>query len=174
MSGRKFSGKELAKALQTGEFEQSGLVLTGMVKPSEQPDHVGFARGGCDTWVDLPTTMIEQAEHVGFRPCEDHSHPVFRITLKESEDPQAKLLGQLLSAQPQTGLRVPPPGAGSAGRLGASARMRPGLHDPCLYLCDALVRECISLGGNYEACLGLRATCSDICGIISVFDPVFF
>jgi len=23
----------------------------------------------------------------------------------------------------------------------ASARMRPGLHDPCLYFCDALVRE---------------------------------
>jgi hypothetical protein len=41
-------------------------------------------------------------------------------------------------------------------------------------LCDALVRECISLGGDYEACLSLRATCSDICGVISIFDPIFF
>jgi hypothetical protein len=174
MSGRTFSGQDLAKALQAGEFEQPGLVLTGMVKPSEQKGHVAFARGGCDTWVDLPTSMIEQAEHVGSRPCEDHSHPVFRITLKESDDPQAKLLGQLLSAQPDLGRPVPPPPSSRVYGPRGSARMRPGLHDPCLYLCDALVRECISLGGNYEACLSLRATCSDICGVISVFDPIFF
>jgi hypothetical protein len=33
MSGRTFSGQDLAKALQAGEFEQPGLVLTGMIKP---------------------------------------------------------------------------------------------------------------------------------------------
>ena len=175
MPGQTFSGQTLVEALQAGELDHPGLVLTGMVKPSEQPDHVAFARGGCDTWVDLSTSMIEQAEHVGSRPCEDHSHPVFRITLKESDDPQARLLGQLLSAQPQQGLRMPPPGLrSSVSHPGTASRMRPGLHDPCLYLCDWLVRECIGFGGNYEACLSVRATCSDLCGIVSVFDPVFF
>jgi hypothetical protein len=85
MPGQTFSGETLVEALQSGELDHPGLVLTGMVKPSEHPDHVAFARGGCDTWADLPTSMIEQAEHVGSRPCEDHSHPVFRITLKESD-----------------------------------------------------------------------------------------
>src|SRR5438874_1394275 len=140
MPGQTFTGQALVDALRAGAFEHPGIVLTGMVKPSEQDDHVSFARGGCDSWVDLPTSMIEQAEHVGSRPCEDHSHPVFRITLRESDDPQAKILGRLLASQPQlvsraplAGLRSPglPPGA--TGRT--SPARRAGFHDSCLGAC---------------------------------------
>ena len=175
MPGRTFTGQTLVDALSAGEFEHPGVALTGMVKPSEQPDHVAFARGGCDTWVDLPVSMIEQAEHVGNRPCEDHSHPVFRITLSESDDPQAKLLGQLLASQPQLGLRPPGPGfRPPAMRPGAASRRAAprGFHDYCMYGCDWLVRECIGFGGDWETCINLRVLCSDMCGIFStVFDP---
>jgi len=36
------------------------------------------------------------------------------------------------------------------------------------------VREFVGFGGNYEACLSLGATCSNLCGIISLFDSIFF
>jgi hypothetical protein len=177
--GQTFTAQALVDALNEGEFEHPGIVLTGMVKPSEQQDHVSFAHGGCDTWVDLPTSLIEQAEHVGSRPCEDHSHPVFRITLRESDDPQAKLFGQLLAAQPQQRSRPPFPGLRSPGhRLGVEGRTslarRGGFHDSCLGVCDFLVRECIGFGGDYDTCIGLRATCSDICGVLSALEPILW
>jgi hypothetical protein len=122
--------------------------------------------------------MIEQAEHVGSRPCEDHSHPVFRITLRESDDPQAKLLGQLLTSQQQLGPRPPHPGLRSFGpRLGAAGGIpsaRHGFHDSCLGVCDFLVRECIGFGGDYNTCIGLRATCSDICGVLSSLESILW
>jgi hypothetical protein len=176
VAGKTFTGQGLVDALGAGEFDHPpGVVLTGMVKPSELEDHVAFARGGCETWIDLPTSLIEQAEHVGSRPCKDHAHPVFRITLRESEDPQATLLARLLAAGPEPRLRQLPPGFGAPAphRRAAAARFGLGLHDPCLHMCDWLVRECIGFGGDYDTCIGLRATCSDICGIISVFDPIF-
>src|SRR5919204_5438697 len=90
-----FTGETLAEALKSGALDQPSTVLVGMVKPSGSDDHVAFALRGCDEWVDLPTQIIERAEHLGSRRCDDHSHPVFRVTLKESDDPQAKLLGSL-------------------------------------------------------------------------------
>ena len=177
MAGKTFTGQGLVDALGAGEFDRPrGVVLIGMVKASEQKDHVAFARGGCDTWIDLPTSLIEEAEHVGSRPCEDHAHPIFRITLRESDDPQARLLAQLLEAGPQRRSRQLPPTFNTRVPHRGAAAARSGLfglHDPCLHLCDWLVRECIGFGGDYDTCISLRATCSDICGIFSVFDPIF-
>jgi len=171
MRGQTFTGQALIDALSAGEFDHPGIVLTGMVKPSEQEEHVAFARGGCETWVDLPTSMIEQAEHLGSRPCDDHAHPVFRLTLREAEDPQARILGQLLASQPSPALG--PPGGrpfphARRGRARALAARHP-FHDTCLGICDFLVRECIGFGGDYDKCIGLRAMCSDLCG---AFDPL--
>jgi len=178
MPGQTFTGQTLVEALRSGELDQpAGVVLTGMGKESEQPDHVAFARGGCDTWIDLPTSLIERAEHVGARPCEDHSHPLFRITLRESDDPQAKLLAQLVTTQPQFAPHMRRPGPpGRRPRRGVSRRMaqQPVFHDYCMYACDWLVRECISLGGSWESCINLRVICSDICGIFGdVYEPIF-
>jgi hypothetical protein len=179
VAGQTFTGESLVEALRSGELEQpAGVVLTGMVKESEQPDHIAFARGGCDTWLDLPTSLIEQAEHIGRRPCDDHSHPLFRITLRESDDPQAKLLGQLLSTGPRPGTRPPRPGPGPrrrGGRPRAIGRRAESasIHDYCMYMCDWLVRECIGFGGDWEHCIDLRVACSDLCGIVEVLDPIF-
>lgn len=97
MSGKSFSGEDLEEALTEGTLTQAQTPLTGMVKPSEKSGHVSFSQAGCDTWVDLPTDMIERADHVGKRPCRDHSHPLMRITLNEPEDPEAKTLLSLLA-----------------------------------------------------------------------------
>ena len=70
-----------------------------MVKSSKRTGYVSFTRLGCDAWVDLPTSMIEQAENLGRSVCKDHSHPVVKIILKEAENPEAQILSTLL-AQP--------------------------------------------------------------------------
>jgi hypothetical protein len=92
-----FTGASLEQALKNDEFKQSGIELVGMVKGSEKPGHVGFSRSGCETWIDLPTDLIEQAERLRQQVCKDHSHPVFKITLKEPKDPEARLLSALLA-----------------------------------------------------------------------------
>jgi hypothetical protein len=100
MKDKIFSGEGLEEALKSEVFGQSEIELIGMVKSSEKPGHIAFARGGCETWVDIPTKMIEQAEQLGRRPCKGHWHPQFRITLKKSDSPEARILGELLAESP--------------------------------------------------------------------------
>src|SRR5690349_18883682 len=96
-----YDGVRLEQALKSGELEKRGVVLTGMVKSSEKPHHIGFSLAGCETWVDVPTSIIERAEHRGESRCRDHSHPVFTITLEESDNPEAHILATLLAQLPQ-------------------------------------------------------------------------
>lgn len=102
MAKTTLTGRDLEQALKQGKLSQKGAVLTGMAKPSEKDGHIAFTRSGCDAWIDLPTELIEQAEHVGNQTCKDHMHPVVRITLKDSESPEGLLLASLL-AQEATG-----------------------------------------------------------------------
>src|SRR5688572_25933141 len=99
--GATYSGESLAAAVQDGSLEdrslRSALEITGMVKASDQPDHIQFARGGCDSWLELPTGAIAEAEHLGQRPCGDHVHPVVKIRLVEPEDSYAQVLASLLA-----------------------------------------------------------------------------
>jgi hypothetical protein len=97
MKDKIFSGKALEDALKGNAFEQSEIELTGMVKSSEKSGHISFARGDCETWVDMPTSMIDQAERLGQKKCKDHSHPHFRITLKKPANPETSLFAQLLA-----------------------------------------------------------------------------
>ena len=97
MNSKSFSGMDLEQALKEGELTHPAASLTGMVKPSEKSGHVSFSQAGCETWIDLPTDMIERADQEGQRPCRDHSHPVVRITLKEPKDAQGKILLALLT-----------------------------------------------------------------------------
>ena len=99
MQEKTFTGASLEKALKNDALTRSGIELVGMVKSSEKAGHISFTRSGCDTWVDLPSDMIEQAEHLGQNTCKDHSHPMFMITLKEAKSPEAQILSALL-AQP--------------------------------------------------------------------------
>jgi hypothetical protein len=99
MQNKTFDGTALEQALKDDAFSISGVELIGMVKSSEKKGHINFTRAGCETWVDLPISIIEKAEQLGENRCDDHSHPVFEITLKESKDPEAQALAALL-AQP--------------------------------------------------------------------------
>jgi hypothetical protein len=92
-----YTGSSLEKALKSGTFERTAIELTGMVKASQKADHISFARGGCETWIDLPTSMIDEAERLGQRSCKEHTHPVFKITFKEPKDAVAQIFASLLA-----------------------------------------------------------------------------
>ncbi len=77
-----------------------------MVKASDEDGTIGFSPTDCESWVDVPTDVIETAEHVGHRPCRDHSHPVFRLTLKQSDDPEARILSTLLASSALPAVRA--------------------------------------------------------------------
>jgi hypothetical protein len=99
MEGRVFTSEALERALANDELAYPGLELVGMVKASDQTGQISFTLSGCDQWVDLPTVMIHQAEQLGSSRCKDHSHPVFRLRLKEPDTPEAEILYALLAQQ---------------------------------------------------------------------------
>jgi hypothetical protein len=102
MDEKTYTGSSLEQALKSGSLEKAAIELVGMVKVSEKAKHISFAKGDCETWIDLPTDLIDQAEHLGQRPCRDHVHPVFKVTLKEPKDPAAQILGSLLATPVST------------------------------------------------------------------------
>jgi hypothetical protein len=102
MQTQSFTGSELEQALKDNTLVSSSVSFTGMVKTSEKQAHVQFAIAGCESWVDVPVSLIAQAEYLGKQPCKDHAHPWVRVSLKESKDPLAQLLNALLSQLSQT------------------------------------------------------------------------
>lgn len=115
MATKTYKGSSLEAAVRDGALEHPQIQLTGMVKPSDKSGHVQFARGGCETWVDLPTDLIDEAEHLGQQPCRDHAHPVFKVTLKEPKDPAARVLASLLAQPSPTSSRMTPASSGLQG-----------------------------------------------------------
>lgn len=107
MESQMFSGASLEEALKGDLLDQSEVLLIGMVKQSQTPGYISFTGGGCEHWIEIPTDLIERAERMGSRPCKDHAHPVFRLTLKNPKDPQAQLYASLL-AQHSAGAGMSP------------------------------------------------------------------
>jgi hypothetical protein len=99
-----FTGQSLVAALKENSFENitSNVGLTGMVKKSEKEDYISFTQSGCGTWVDLPVSMIEKAEFLEMRTCKDHAHPVMKVTLKHSGNPENEILLGLLQQTAQS------------------------------------------------------------------------
>ncbi|CAN5488639.1 hypothetical protein BH09CHL1_BH09CHL1_20150 [soil metagenome] len=151
MENKTFSGASLEEALKGDTFAQSEILRIGMVKQSQTPGYIGFSGGGCEHWIEIPIDMIERAEQMGNRPCKDHSHPVFRITLKQPKDPETQIFASFLAQEPVGGAMtsMPPaqtanapmmqgsnsfqsmagsgmPGQSGAGRGSSSARMNTG------------------------------------------------
>jgi len=144
MQAKTFTGASLEKALKDNSLTRSGIVLTGMVKASQKDGYISFTRSGCDSWVDLPSDMVEQAEHLGQNACKDHSHTVVKLTLKEPKDAEAKIVTALLAQHPQGQMQTGPipqdwltPGSQVSGRgafdnplAGVDAELGPGFLVP--------------------------------------------
>ena len=97
------SGAELEQELARGElgsWSQRGLV--GIVKKSEEKGHIAFSLADCESWTDLPTAMIDEAETIGECRCRDHSHPVVRLVLNKPKSAEGRALLRLLHSAPTT------------------------------------------------------------------------
>ena len=145
------SGAELEKALNDHTFDHPPAQLTGMVKEAEKPGYINFTSAGCDAWVEIPSAMIAEAEHIGQQPCKDHSHPVFRLSLKPPTDPQSKVLMALLAARspaqapPAIGLppSAPAPQGMSAMLRGGGGFGGAGLTGQCSSFCSGSTLWCM-------------------------------
>ena len=123
--GTALSGPALEDALARGSFDQPKAQLIGMVKASAKSGYISFAQAGCESWVDVPSSLIAEAQQIGHQSCEGHSHPLFRLVLNEPTDPEAKaLIGLLTTRTPAPFMPMVTPanlGAGAAaGNFGAS------------------------------------------------------
>ena len=95
--GNSYSGEDLEAALKEGKLPDATTTVTGMVKRSEKSGYVSFSRFGCEAWVDVPVDMIEHAQSLGLRGCQDHSHPVMAIGFKVPKDTEGRTLLALLA-----------------------------------------------------------------------------
>lgn len=114
MQQQTYSASELMQALNDDRLKGPARQLVGIVKKSDRPDHIAFSKQGCGHFVDIPISMIESAEEVGWSHCGDHGHPVVRLRLHEPQNPESRiLLDLLLQGQPMAFAG----GAKSAGEL---------------------------------------------------------
>jgi hypothetical protein len=169
MSGDQFTGERLVQALASGALTpavSAGVTLVGMVKASETPGCVAFTPAGCESWVDVPSSMIESAQHIGERRCDDHRHPVVRMTLKEPANAEARVLHQLLavrSLMSKAGGHTPYPAA-------PHAAFSQGCHN----FCDVLLRNCIKNPQTTSAqCVFLYENCWRACDVVDWFGGIF-
>ncbi|MDX6613805.1 MAG: hypothetical protein QOD75_2991 [Blastocatellia bacterium] len=99
MEGKKYSGGELARALQQELLQRPSPDIIGIVKKSDREDHVALSLNGCRHWLHIPTNMIMDAEQIGFSRCGDHGHPLMKLSMEEPKSSEARvflaLLGQL-------------------------------------------------------------------------------
>ena len=111
-----FTGSELEDALKNNEIAQSNIYIVCMVKKSDNSDYVSISCTNCDDWIELPTDIIESAVRIGQSNCNDHSHPIMKVFLKEGKKLHVKALMGLVShltgspriSDPRTGLAPPP------------------------------------------------------------------
>lgn len=107
MQLKSFTGASLEQALKDDTLSQSGVTLVGMVKLSKKEGYICFTQSGCDSWVDIPVSMIEEAELISRRVCQDHSHPIMKIILKELKSSEGQILLALLAQVTQSDSNVP-------------------------------------------------------------------
>jgi hypothetical protein len=190
MADKTYTGATLEAALRSGGLKASAIDMVGMVKSSEKEGFIDFTRTDCESWVDLPVSAIEQAEHLGQKTCKDHSHPVFKLTLKEPKDPEARIFAALLASssgahhappQPPQGWPgpMPLPGQGSGQPTGpvypqpqAFQRIRGGVGGVggsgglnawgCWQseCCDCTMETCWPTGDGRQHCACTQWTCN--------------
>ncbi|MFD4483039.1 hypothetical protein ACFWPU_44000 [Streptomyces sp. NPDC058471] len=95
---RSFNGAEFLQALASDTVREKPAVI-GMVKKSEEgTDSVQFAPGTtCQDWTTIPVGLIDRVELLRQVPCDDHTHSLVQLTLKESDSPEHAVLATLLA-----------------------------------------------------------------------------
>ena len=100
MPGRQsFTPEEFLDRLKRDEMRRP-IVLHGMVKPAEDDDdYLLFAHGSaCENWIRIRLNSIETIEFLNFLPCDEHTHPLVLLVLKQPETDEGQLFASLAQA----------------------------------------------------------------------------
>jgi hypothetical protein len=82
----KLSANELPEPLHT--------TFVGLAKyDREKPQAIQFSwSSSCQQWLTVPMDMIETVHHLGSVPCQDHQHPLVKMTCKRPDESRADLV----------------------------------------------------------------------------------
>ncbi|WP_069884691.1 hypothetical protein [Streptomyces luteocolor] len=105
-----YSGEEFRQALANGTVG-TPLTLVGMVKAGEEEGALQFAPGTvCKNWVSVPVALVDRVEVLREVPCDDHTHHLVGLQLKDPGTPEgAVLLGLLRAVVKQRAQQQVPP-----------------------------------------------------------------
>ncbi|MEU7579903.1 hypothetical protein AB0B50_20140 [Streptomyces sp. NPDC041068] len=136
---RSFSGEEFLQALAS-DAVRDRVAVVGMVKKSEEAsDSLQFAPGTtCEDWTTIPVGLIDRVDLLRQVPCDDHTHSLVQLTLKESDSPEYGVLAALLghyariaaTSAPSPSPCTPPAHAAPPVPQGPPPRARPRPHGP--------------------------------------------
>ncbi|MFE6165408.1 hypothetical protein ACFQ7F_41630 [Streptomyces sp. NPDC056486] len=133
---RSFSGEEFLQALASDTVREKPVIV-GMVKKSEEAtESVQFAPGTtCKDWTTIPVSLIDQVELLRQVPCDEHSHSLVQLTLKESDSPEHTVLATLLSHYARAGAAPAPSPCGTSAHTqpppqGPQAQSQARSHGP--------------------------------------------
>ncbi len=86
-TGKYFAPGDYLEAIKDTDAGTNGG-LVGQIKPSDNPGSLRYAHpASCQTWIEIRHDDLQSIEHLGFRRCGDHRHPMARLTFKPSDDP---------------------------------------------------------------------------------------
>jgi hypothetical protein len=86
-STQSVSGEALEQALAADNLAADNLgtaapIVDVLLKVAAEPGYVSVSIDGCETWHDIPTSLISEARLIGRQKCGDHAHPVAMLVLK--------------------------------------------------------------------------------------------
>ncbi|MEU1818323.1 hypothetical protein ABZ543_24510 [Streptomyces roseifaciens] len=126
---RSFTGEEFRQALSTDSVTVP-LTLTGMAKTADAAeDAIRFALGtACKDWITIPVSLVDRVEPLQHVPCDDHAHPLVRLTLKDTGTPEFTVLASLLRVTRQQASPCGDPNRHAGQQAGPASRQPVHVH----------------------------------------------
>ena len=83
---------------------------TGLVDPDIESgsEEIRFAPGTqCSNWIEVPLSMIDEVDHLGYQLCNEREYPHVRLRLKPTTD-EGRVLANLLQRGTEPVPMMPP------------------------------------------------------------------
>lgn len=117
-----YSPQEFFQKYQS-EIVVEPYTLDGLIKPGNGPNTIQFGFVPCETWIDVPVTLIDTISYITEVPCKDHKHPYVALAFAKSHSPEITALIALMEAletarrpkTPRITTQPPDGGAGDGG-----------------------------------------------------------
>jgi hypothetical protein len=90
-SGNVFSASEMLTALRGGNFAPSLKIVCAIKHEDKNDKHLLInTRMSCVDWIPIPLETIDTIEYVRKFTCDDHSHPIVKLTFAPPKTPEGQ------------------------------------------------------------------------------------